>query len=161
MSEEHTLQEVLADYLRDRGNSTLLIDKFYDIAPPPSGGVDGKTVSNPRLREHGRPPKDYVPRISESPKSGKALVVIALEQHKVRFPTRDFTQWLEHRELAAYGMIDKMEAELGARRVRTVLGLRTSYAGPRIWAMEVDLNEVGSWNPGDSRDSSPSTEPEG
>ncbi len=159
MAQEHTLQEVLADYLRDRGSSTLIIDKFYDIADPPSGGVDGKTVSKPRQRDMGRPPKDYIPSISESPKSGKAQVVIATAQQKVRFATRDFTHWLNAREIPAYGMLDKLESELKAQRLRTVLGLRTTYAGPRIWAMEIDLNEVGSWNPGDNRDSSPAIEP--
>jgi len=156
MSEEHTMQEVLADYLRDRGNSTLIIDKFYDIAPEASV----KAVSKPRLRNAGPPPKDYVPSIKEAPKSGKAQCVIAVEQHKVRFATRDFVHWLESRELPSYGMIDRLQSEMQARRVRTVLGLRTTYAGPRIWAMEIDLNAVGSWNPGDSPDSSPSTEPE-
>jgi hypothetical protein len=160
MAEEHTMQEVLADYLRDRGNSTLVIDKFYDIAPPPSGGVGGKGVSNPRLRDLGRPPKDYVPNITEAPKSGKTQVVVATKQQKVRFATRDFTHWLSVRDVPAYGMLEKLESELKARRLRTILGLRTSYAGPRISAMEIDLNEVGSWNPGGSRDSSTSTEPE-
>ena len=140
MAEEHTLQEILADYLRDRGNSTLLIDEFY---------AEGA----------GRPPKDYLPSVKDSPKSGKAQVVVALDQHKARFATRDLTQWLIARELPAYGVLEKLEKELSARKVRCVLGFRTSYAGPRIWALEIDLNEVGSWNPGDSPGSSTSEAP--
>lgn len=143
MGQEHTMQEVLADYLRDRGGSTLLIDNFY---------LDSG--------QKGRPPSDYLPSIKESPKSGKAQVVVALEQHKIRFATRDFTNWLTQRELPVYGALEQLEGELKAKRVRCVLGLRTSYAGPRIWALEIDLNEVGSWNPGDSPGSSPSTSPE-
>jgi hypothetical protein len=160
MSEEHTLQEVLADYLRDRGNSTLVIDRFYDVAPPPTGGIDGQTVSKPRNRDLGRPPKDYLPRIIESPKSGKPQIVVATEQGKLRFATRDFMHWLQGRELASYGMLEKLEEDMKALRLRTVLGLRTSYAGPRVNAMEIDVNEVGSWNPDGSRDSSLSIEPE-
>ena len=142
MAEEHTLQEILADYLRDRGNSTLMIDEFY---------AEGA----------GRPPKDYLPGIKEHPKSGKPQVVVAIDQHKARFATRDFTQWLIARELPAYGVLEKLEKELSARKVRCVLGFRTSYAGPRIWALEIDLTEVGSWNPGDSPGSSSEREPAG
>lgn len=142
MSEENTLQEILADYLRDRGSSTLLIDEFWS---------DGA----------GRPPATYLPAIKESPKSGKAQVVIALDQRKARFATRDFTHWLLSRELPAYGVLERLEQELSARKVRCVLGFRTSYAGPRIWAIEIDLNVVGSWNPDGSLDSSPATAPAG
>lgn len=139
MSEEHTLQEIFAEYLRDRGNSTLYIDKFPDIGPC-----------------GGRPPTDYLPGIKESPKSGKPVVVVAIDDKKVRFATRDFTQWLAERELTAYGAVDKMETELKAKRYRCVLGVGTSYAGPRVYALEVDLNEVGFSSPGGSPDSSTS-----
>lgn len=142
MAEEHTLHEILAEYLRERGNSTLLIDKFY---------AEGA----------GRPPKDYIPGIKEGPKSGKAQVVIAVEQNVLRFATRDFTQWLIAREMPAYGVLERLEKELKAQRVRCVLGFRTTYAGPRIWALEIDLTEVGSWNPADSHGSLPATGLEG
>ena len=139
MSEEHTLQEIFAEYLRDRGNSTLYIDKFPVIGPL-----------------GGRPSVDYMPSIKESPKSGKPVVVVAIEDKKVRFATRDFTRWLVERELAAYGAVEKMESELNAVRYRCVLGAGTSYAGPRVYALEVDLSVAGSLSPGDSPDSSTS-----
>ncbi len=143
MAQEHTLHEILADYLRDRGGSTLLIDEFY---------MDNG--------QNGRPPRDYIPSIKESPKSGKAQVVIAVNQQRARFATRDFTNWMLQRELPAYGVLEQMEKELKARRSRCVLGLRTSYAGPRIWTLEIDLSEVGSLSLGDSHDSSTSASPE-
>lgn len=143
MNEESTIREIFADYLRDRGSHTLLIDKF---------GPDGP----------GRPNKECLCNVKESPKSGRCVIVRTNEPPlKVRFASRDFVQWLIQRELPAYGMLETLQRELGAKKIRCVLGLGTTYAGPRVWAMEVELNAADLSNPGGSSDSSTSTEPEG
>lgn len=121
MIQENSIQEVLAEYLRYRGNSTLMINEFYTDTM-------------------GRPGNNYLPEIRENPKSGMAHVVVALDQHKIRFATRDFLQWLADRELPAYGILERLVTDVGGRKLRCVLGLKTPYAGPRIWAMELDLN---------------------
>jgi len=140
MSEEHTLPEIVAEYLRERGNAMLIIDKFY--------------------RGVGRPDAKYLPEIKEAPKSGKCQIVIGIEDKTIRFATRDFVNWLTQRELPAYGVLDRLETELGGKRVRCVLGLATSYAGPRIWAVELDATQAGFSSLDESLDSSSETSPE-
>lgn len=142
MTEESTIREVLAEYLRERGSHTLLIDKFAPDGP-------------------GRPSKEYLPTMKEAPKSGKVMVVRTNEPPiRVRFPTRDFIVWLMQRELPAYGMLDTLQREMNARKLRCVLGLGTTYAGPRVWTMEVELNAADSASLAGSLGSLTSEEPE-
>lgn len=162
MAEEHTMVEIFADYLRDRGDRMLVIDRFH-TSHPITGGVGGKTVSNPRtvMLPAGRPPKDYMPEIKESPRSEKASVVYAVNDKLIRFSTRDFMVWLSHKELPTYGAIDQLIKDLHAKKMRCILGVGTRYAGPRINAMEVSATWADplslSRTPGSSTDPAPAS----
>jgi hypothetical protein len=138
MAEEHTMVEIFADYLRERGDRMLVIDRFH-TSHPISGGVGGKVVSNPRIVNvpGGRPPKDYLPEIKESPRSEKAAIVYAVDDKLIRFSSRDFMIWLAVKELPTYGAIDQLIKDLQAKKMRCILGVGTRYAGPRINALEV------------------------
>lgn len=145
MAQESTTKEIFAEYLRDRGDRTLVIDKFSTKA-----GMAGRVAL------------DTLPEIKERPRSNKCSVVRALDvPQAVRFSTRDFVEWLLARDLNPYGMLEKIEKDLNAKRMRCVLGVGTEFAGPRVVAMEVDLTAAGSESPGDSPDSSSPTAPEG
>jgi hypothetical protein len=144
VAQESSWTEIFADYLRERGDRTLIIDKFYEF----SGG-------------RGRPGAAYLPLIIGSPKSEKIAIVIAQEQKRMRFATRDFSQWLKRHEIQSYGFKDHLQQKLGATELRCILGLGTSYAGPRVWAMEIDTNAAGYSNLDENPGSSTSTEPAG
>jgi Domain of unknown function (DUF927) len=159
ITEEHTMVEVFAEYLRERGDRMLVIDKFHGIHP-----ITGdKTVSNPRSVQlgGGRPPKDYMPQIKESPRSEKASIVYAMDDKLIRFSTRDFMMWLAHKELPTYGAVEQLVKDLGAKKMRCVLGVGTRYAGPRVNVMQVESIWAGYGSPEHSPDSSTSTSPEG
>ncbi len=154
MSEEHTMVEIFADYLRDRGDRMLIIDKFHNTFPI-TGGLGGKTVSNPRsVTLAGRPPKDYLPEIKESPRSEKAAIVYALDDKLIRFSTRDFMVWLAHKELPTYGAVDQLIKDLQAKKMRCALGIGTRYAGPRVNVMEVSASWADLSSPARTPDSS-------
>jgi len=142
VGQESELNELLSEYLRERGDRLLVIDDFHSE----SGSS-------------GRPSHGYLPHISTSPRSEKASVVMASESRRVRFSTRDFHNYLESRELAPYGMIEKLVAELGARKIRCVLGYGTKYATPRVWALEIDVTWADFSNPLHTPGSSPSSPP--
>jgi len=162
MAEEHTMVEVFAEYLRDRGDRMLVIDKFH-TSHPITGGIGGKVVSNPRTvsMPGGRPPKDYLPEIKESPRSEKAAVVYAVDDKLIRFATRDFMTWLAHKELPMYGAVEQLVKDLGAKKMRCVLGVGTRYAGPRVNVLQVSSIWAGSSSPehtpGSSSDPSPAS----
>jgi len=149
MSEEHTMVEVFADYLRDRGDRMLVIDKFNNVYP-----ITGdKQVSNPRrVVLAGRPPKDYMPQIKESPRSEKAAIVYAMEDKLIRFATRDFMMWLAHKDLPTYGAVDQLIKDLGAKKMRCILGVGTRYAGPRVNVMQVSSTWADLSNPAHTPD---------
>jgi hypothetical protein len=138
-TEENSLDEILANYLRDRGNSTLYLDEL------------------PKF--HGRPPVGYLPEIKGSPKSGAAAVVVGITEKKARFSTRDFTDWLREKEIPFYGMVEQIEEKFATKRRRTTLGAGTSYAGPRVYTLDIDLNEADFSSPDGIPDSSTSTSP--
>jgi hypothetical protein len=152
MSQEGTLTEIFAEYLRERGDRMLVIDKF-----PPEHKPYGEPLSSKVRDGRGRPPASYIPEIKESPRSEKASIVVALDDKKIRFATRDFSSWLQSRELPTYGFTEKLEQQLGARKLRCVLGLGTRYAGPRVWSMEVDARSAGFASHDESLDSSTET----
>ena len=146
MAEEHTMNEVFAEYLRERGDRTLIIDKFH--IEPKAGVI-------------GRPPASYLPEIKESPRSEKASIVYALDQKLIRFSTRDFFSWLQTKELPTYGAVEQLIRDLQARKMRCVLGVGTRYAGPRVNALEVNATWAVPSNPvrtpGSSTDPAPAS----
>jgi hypothetical protein len=149
MSEEGTLTEIFAEYLRDRGDRTLIIDRFPTDAKP-----YGAPLGTESRERRGRPPATYLPEIKDSPRTEKACIVAALTDKKIRFATRDFANWLQMRELPTYGFVERMQTELGAKRIRCVIGMGTKYAGPRVHALEIDITQAGFSNLDESLGSS-------
>lgn len=144
VAQESSWTEIFAEYLRERGDRILTIDKFHD-----SKGTQG------------RPSATYLPLILTSPRSEKAAIVVAQEQKRMRFATRDFAQWLKHHDIQSYGYKHHLEQKLGATELRCILGLGTTYAGPRVWAMEIDTSAADFSNLDGTPDSLPATAPEG
>ncbi len=144
VAQESSWTEIFAEYLRDRGDRTLIIDKFHDISD-----------------HRGRPTATYLPLITSPPKSEKVAVVIAMEHKRIRFATRDFSQWLKRHEIPSYGFKEHLQAKLGATELRCILGLGTTYAGPRVWALEIDTSAAGYSNLDEIPGSSPAIAPAG
>jgi len=112
--------EVLADYLRERGDRTMIVSHF--------------------LQGAGRPTPDNEPIIKVAPRSDKCVVVRSQKDRAVRFPTRDFVEFLKSRGVDSYGQLKAIEQSLGGKKSRCVIGAGTDYAGPRTWVMEVPIN---------------------
>lgn len=130
--------EVLAAFMRERGDRTMFIDEFLAEA-------------GTSTRAQG-----YSPMILSPPRADKVSIVVAQTSGKMRFTLAELKDFLRSKEQPTYGIIARLS---GARELRCQLALGTKYEMPRTRCVEVTW--AGSGSPEQSPDSSPSTAPAG
>lgn len=115
--------------------------------------------------------KAYLPDLTGGiPRSDKIVYHVSRQEELMRVPRNEIERWLQFRELPVYNLMKKFRDELGAKEMRTQLGIGTKWALPVQRLMEFDLTKFGlsaanltvadPSSPGGTPDSVPSTRPE-
>lgn len=114
-------RELLAAYLQDFQNDTLVMDYFVKAGQ----------------RTDRTPP----PRIISPPKSGKMLVNIAEKDKRVRVMRGHFTSWLRRTRDIFYNSVrQQFRDELHETQSQSLLGGGTPFALPRSYVIELDYD---------------------
>lgn len=157
---------LLANIYRLRGRSvdTMTTSQPVEIlAAFMSAYQDRALVVNlyPQLRQNM---KTYLPDITGGiPRSDKIIYHVSRDENLLRVPRSEIERWLQYRELPVYNIMKRFRDELGARELRTKLGIGTKWELPPQKCIEFDLSKFGLTaadikagdlsRPGDSPDS--------
>jgi hypothetical protein len=110
--------EVLAAYMQEFQDRTLLVDAF----PP---------FANPR---------SYMPQIFSAPRADKIVCHIARDAGRVRFARGHFREWLGRRGMRSSVITRRIKTELNGAEMRGLLGIGTKYEIPtRQYLLECDV----------------------
>lgn len=141
VGDENNCRENLAHFMRERGDRTLVIDKF-----PTTVGLQRGNLAS------------YMPQILSPPRTDKVSIVIAQGDARMRFNISEYSEFLSRAGIPPYGQVQKLIKEMGGKETRCRLGIGTNWAMPSTRCLEV--TSVDSSSPDESPDSSTSTSPE-
>ena len=114
--------EILAGFMSDQQDRMLMVDHF------------------PRARATTA---SYQPITKGlGPRSGKMAFHVSEEEELLRVSCATFERWLQARNLPVYNIMKQFRAA-GAREIRTVLGIGTSYNLPPTRCLEINLKAFG------------------
>lgn len=115
--------EILASFMSAYQDRALVVDLF------------------PQLRQNM---KTYLPDLTGGiPRSDKIVYHVSRNENLLRVPRSEIERWLQYRELPVYGILKKFRDELGARELRTKLGIGTKWELPPQKCIEFDLTKFG------------------
>lgn len=88
--------------------------------------------------------KTYLPDVTGGiPRSDKIVYHVSREENLLRVPRSEIERWLQYRELPIYNIMKRFRDELGARELRTKLGIGTKWELPPQKCIEFDLSKFG------------------
>lgn len=115
--------EILAAFMSAYQDRALIVDRF----PAPKANL-----------------KAYMPDLTGGiPRADKIIYHVSRNEDLLRVPRNELERWLQYRELPVYNIMKKFRDELGARELRTKLGIGTRWELPPQKCIEFDLKRFG------------------
>ncbi len=115
-----TPAELIAAYMQQHQDKGLIVDKLV-------GGVGQSRA--------------YTPNIVSPPKSDRIVYQLAQDDSVVRVAKGDFTTWLKRSKDINFSTVaKKFKSELGAKAIKTSLGLGTKWAMPRQVCLDIKID---------------------
>lgn len=115
--------EILAAFMGAYQDRALIVDKY----PAPKANL-----------------KHYIPDLTGGiPRSDKIIYHVSRTENLLRVPRNELERWLQYRELPVYNIMKRFRDELGARELRTKLGMGTKWELPPQKCIEFDLSRFG------------------
>ncbi len=115
-----TPSELIAAYMQQHQDKGLIVDKMIHGA----GSARG-----------------YTPQIISPPKSDRIVYQLAQDDAIVRVSKGDFTTWLKRSKDINFSTVaKKFKSELGAKAIKTSLGLGTKWAMPRQVCLDIKID---------------------
>ena len=110
--------EVLAAFMRERGDSLLIVDKFPSRT----------TTAN-----------HYLPEIVAPPRQNKVSIWVSRDEKKMRFSVADFYGFCNDKGIPSYGAVARIRKIAGSKDVRCQLAIGTRYEQPRTRCIEIPI----------------------
>jgi len=115
--------EILAAFMSAYQDRALIVDKY----PTPKANL-----------------KHYIPDLTGGiPRSDKIIYHVSRTENLLRVPRNELERWLQYHDLPVYNIMKRFRDELGARELRTKLGMGTKWELPPQKCIEFDLSRFG------------------
>lgn len=142
----HLTKFLLANIYRLRGRSVdaMSLSQPTEILAAFMGAYQDKALIVNRFPAPKANTKTYLPDLTGGiPRSDKIVYHVSRDENLLRVARNDIERWLQFRELSVYNLTKKFRDELGAKEIKTKLGIGTKWELPPQRVFEFDLSRFG------------------